>query len=455
MCEHDREVAMSAQSGESIDPNFIFGAVMRRWRENDRKIGLRRAADELSMNFSHLAKWERGERPVPSDMIHKLDHVYAADGLLIALHNLMARHDALLAISDSGYLSSGTFEGNLPHREDDDTMERRALLQLLTALGYGSAIPMSALETIFSHAESVIGGHENTNLEEWEESVFEYGFLYVTRPPGSLISSATTDFVEISRLLTISQTPVMRSGLLRISAQLAALLGMEFSDIGEKNASLRSWRLARRAADATEDRELRVWVRVREASYAFWTGRPGSITSRLIDDAVQIGDRTPSASLARALSVKATVSASGGDTEATRTALTDLQRAYERIPDRRRESPLWSFSERRMHWGQAYPSALIGDTTEATKAVERSLALCPADYRADIAELKLIQALSLAHDRDVTTSLDIATAATEGQPLGASRRRILGQIVDALPEKARALPAARDLHVLAASGQSA
>lgn len=439
---------MGAQQGKPIDPNVVFGAVMRRWRENDRKIGLRKAAEELSVNFSHLAKWERGERPVPADMIQKLDHVYAADGVLVALHNLTARHDALLAISELGYPPSSTSEENHPFYEDGDNMERRALLQLLAAMSSGAAIPAGALETIFSRTEHAIGGRDGADLEDWEESVFEYGFLYLTRPPGSLISGAAADFVEISRLLTNSRFPDTRTGLLRISAQLAALLGMEFSDIGEKNASLRSWKLARRAADASKDRELQVWVRAREATYAFWLRRPGPIVSRLVDDAVHIADGVPSASLARAFNARAFVAASAGDVETTRAALSDLSRVYEMIPDGRRESPLWSFSERRMHWGQAYPSALIGDTARASNEVEQSLALCPADFHADIAELKLLQALGLTHDRDVTTGLDTAIAAVGKSPLGASRRRILGQIIDALPREARTLPAARELRAL-------
>lgn len=439
---------MGAQQGKPIDPNFVFGAVMRRWRENDRKIGLRKAAEELNVNFSHLAKWERGERPVPADMIHNLDHVYDADGVLIALHNLTARHDALLAISELGYSPNSTSEENHPFYEDGDNMERRALLQLLAALGSGAAIPAGALETIFSRTEHSIGGRDGADLEEWEESVFEYGFLYVTRPPGSLISGAAADFVEISRLLTSSRSPDTRTGLLRISAQLAALLGMEFSDIGEKNASLRSWKLARKAADASKDRELRVWVRAREATYAFWSGRPGPIVARLVDDAIQIADGVPTTSLARAFSARAFVAASNGDAETTRIALGDLSQVYEVIPDVCQESPLWSFSERRMHWSQAYPSALVGDTARASNAVEQALALCPADFHGDIADLRLIHALGLAHDRDVTTSLDIATAAAEGWHFSASRRRILGQIIDALPREARTLPAARELRAL-------
>lgn len=444
---------MNAQQGKSIDLDFVFGSVMRRWRENDRKVGLRMAADELNVNFSHLAKWERGERPVPPDMVHKIDRVYAAGGVLIALHNLMTRHDALLAVSELGYSPSGTFKDDPPLYEDGD-MERRALLHLLAALGSGSSVPVGALDTIFSRTEHALGGRDGADLEEWEESVFEYGFLYVTRPPGSLIGGAAADFVEISRLLSTSHTPSTRTGLLRISAQLAALLGMEFSDIGEKSASLRSWKLARKAADASKDRDLQVWVRAREATFAFWSGRPRPIVSRLVDDAIQIADGAPSTSLARAFSARAFVAASTGDTETTRTALGDLDRVYEVIPNGRQESPLWSFPERRMHWSRAYPSALIGDTAQVSNAIERALSLCPVDFHGDIADLKLIQALGLAHDGDVSTSLDIATTVAEGCYFTASRRRILGQIVDALPEKARALPAARELRALA-SGQSA
>ncbi|WP_214103571.1 helix-turn-helix domain-containing protein [Acrocarpospora catenulata] len=417
-------------------PAHLIAYALRWWREN-RQMSLRQVAPDVPIDHSHLAKMERGQRPAPRHVIDQLDRIYTANGQLTALHTAITRLDHE-SMPDLAFHAQGK----------DEDMERRALLQLFAALSTGAVVPAGTVETILSRAESALGQHENTELAHWEELVFEYGCQYVTRPPGSLISAAANDLVEVSRLLGTSQTSFTRAGLLRISSQLSAILAMEFSDIGERNAALRSWRLARRTADETNDRDLRVWVRARESTYAFWAGRPAPTVSRLADEAIEISGGAPSTSLARAYSAKAIAAASEGDAAQARSAQHDLDRTYEALPDPDRGSPLWSFSERRMHWSQAYPSALMGDTAEASQALERALALCPVTLRADVTELKLMQALALVHDRDITTSLDIASTAAEEQPLGASRRRIMGQIIQALPESARTVPATRELRAL-------
>jgi hypothetical protein len=80
--DHDREDVMAA---DPIDPHaspwHLFGAVMRRCRETEPKKALRRAADDLYIDFSNLAKWERGERTPPPEMIPRIDAVYGAHGV--------------------------------------------------------------------------------------------------------------------------------------------------------------------------------------------------------------------------------------------------------------------------------------------------------------------------------------------------------------------------------------
>ncbi len=325
-------------------------------------------------------------------------------------------------------------------------MHRRAAMQLLVALGAGAVIPPGTLETLFSGID-----HASRELDSdgWEEAVWEHGLSYYIQQPGTITWSVTADLAEVSRLLHRTSSPPVRAGLLRAGAQLAVVLGMEMSDIGEQRAALQSWRMARRAADATGDRGLRVWVRGHEAKYGFWSGRPAPVIARVADDALDIADGKPSVGLAAALRAKAFISAGRGDAPTARATLDALKDVCEKLPgDSDEISPLWSFGERAAAWARAYSSALIGDTREAGAAVDEAIALCPATFTADITHYELVRALALVGGGDPSGGLVHAVTAARGWPISTMRTFTIGRILDALPENARALEPAQELRAL-------
>ncbi|WP_433520028.1 hypothetical protein ACQP2T_16205 [Nonomuraea sp. CA-143628] len=332
-------------------------------------------------------------------------------------------------------------------------MERRAVMQILAALGAGAAIPLATWDALFSGVERTIAGRGGIGVDDWAEIVWEHDFAYYTNPPGTVFQTIASDFAEVSTILKRTSSATARSGLLRVSAQLAVLMGMEMSDIGDQGSSLRSWRLARRAADATGDRELRVWVRGWEAEYGFWAGRPAPVMAKLANEAVEIADGVPSRSLAEAHMVRAFLLASQGDTENTHAALTDLRRTFDALPDSvnsDQTSPLWSFREWAQAWALAYPYALIGKTRDALEATEQARTLCPPAFQGNVANLSLVHALTQARDRDVDQGLRQAIATAQTWPVSTIRSRIIGQMLDGLPEKGRELESARELRSLTA-----
>ncbi|MEO3884357.1 XRE family transcriptional regulator [Nonomuraea sp. B5E05] len=329
-------------------------------------------------------------------------------------------------------------------------MHRRAAMQVLAALSAGAVIPPGTLETLFSGIEDTIADR-GIGADDWEEIAWEHGFSYYTQEPGTLIHAVTADFAEISRVLRRTSSTVVRAGLLRVSAQLAVLLGLEMSDVGEHRPSLQSWRLARRAADAAGDRDLQVWVRGWEAEYGFWSGRPAPVLARLTGEAAHIANGMPSAGLAEALRARAFISASQGDAHGTRAVLSELNDVCERLADNAasdRTSPLWSFVERDAAWAHAYSSAVIGDAAQAASAVDKALALCPATFTGNIVHYELVRALTLVSEGDIGGGLAHALTTAHAWPISTIRRRTLGRILEALPEKARALDAARELRTL-------
>jgi hypothetical protein len=65
-----------------------------------------------------------------------------------------------------------------------------------------------------------------------------------------------------------------------------------------------------------------------------------------------------------------------------------------------------------------------------------------------MANLQYMQSLSLVRDGDVEEGLNHALTSAQGLPVNAARRHIAGQILKALPEKARTLPAAQQLRTI-------
>ncbi|MGP3917725.1 helix-turn-helix domain-containing protein [Nonomuraea sp. 10N515B] len=420
----------------------MLGSELRHWRDEVCGLSQREAAAQALCDHGDLSRWERGQAQVLPDVIERLDALYGAQGRLKALRAFAGEFDRLRQVVPE----------EASDLAEDDDMHRRAAMRLLAALGAGVAIPPGTLETLFSGIDNAVADR-GIHADDWEEIAWEHGFSYYTQAPGTLIHAVAADLAEVSRLLQRTSSAVARTGLLRVSAQLAVLMGMEMSDVGELRSSRQSWQVARRAADATGDRELRVWVRGWEAEYGFWAGRPAPVLARLTEDAVHIAQGAASAGLAEALRARAFVAASQGDVHTVRVALGELRDVYERLPGdatSERTTPLWSFAERDAAWANAYSLALIGDTTPATAAVDRAIAVCPPTFTGNINHYELVRALALVGEGDIDHGLGHAVTTAHAWPISTIRCRTLGRILDALPKKGRELEAARELRSLAA-----
>ncbi len=176
---------------------------------------------------------------------------------------------------------------------------------------------------------------------------------------------------------------------------------------------------------------------------------------RLADVAIRTADGFPSARPTHAYKIRAWALASHATiyhADAARSALNDLFGVFERLPHSVTSDRLsdQGFSEGMLRFGEAYVHTLNGDTADANRAIEAALPFYPPKRVYGIANLRSMQALNLVHDRDVTQGLNHALTNGAGLPYTQARRLISGQILKALPEKARALPAAQELRALTA-----
>ncbi|MEV5411509.1 helix-turn-helix transcriptional regulator [Thermopolyspora sp. NPDC052614] len=443
----------SVTSGQT--PWAGFGAVLRIWRDR-RGISLRQLAEQIRWDHSVIARWEQGKNPPSADAIKALEGALDTGGELTEVALRAQAMEVERLRGEIRRLQGRTLPAT-PKNAEDDEMERRAAMQVLAALGTTAVVPPSAIQTILSGVNRAIGERDDFGLDEWERTVWEYAYRGTTGPLGSLIPSIAADIIEVGRLLDRNTNPLQRAGLLRVSSQLAALLAGELDDMGNYHAAWQSRRTARRAADASGDRDLAVWIRAREASGAYYTGKPGQIVIGLTDEAIGLAQNAPSAGLARAYEARAFALAAQGDRTGARDAVRNLSEVFDRLPrtvTTNRHSIGFSFPEEAAHWAAAHVSALVDDRRKSSRVLDETLATYPPELVHGVANLQYLQALSLIRDRDISGGLEHALTSAPGLPVNAARRRITSEMIKALPEKARALPAAQDLRALTALNTS-
>ncbi|MFF5261886.1 XRE family transcriptional regulator [Actinomadura viridis] len=327
-------------------------------------------------------------------------------------------------------------------------MKRRAALQLLAAFGAGTAVPPGVVEQVLSGVEEALGNP--LDIDEWERVVHEYAERLILRPAGSLAPQMTADIIAVGELLRKEPPASVRRGLLHVSAELSGVLAVDLGDAGDERAARLSWSTATRAADASGDRDLRVWIRARQADEACWTERPDQVITTLTREAIEIADGAPSAGLARAHTARAYLAARHGHASKAQASLADLKRTFDNLPPDTNVRGLFGFREAQLRWGETYVRTLLGEPG-AERSLEQALALyMPQAHRAT-SNLQLMKAAMLVRSREVDAGLRHAIAAIEAQPDAKStgRRLLSNQILRTLPEKARTLPAARELHALA------
>ncbi|MFC5747372.1 XRE family transcriptional regulator [Actinomadura rugatobispora] len=342
--------------------------------------------------------------------------------------------------------AAGTVDQSPTPGQGDDDVKRRAALQLLAAIGTGASVPPGVLEELLSGVDHVLG--RTADVEEWEQTVRDYGHQIYRRPFDALIPDLIADIVAVGELLKKGRPPREQAGLLRVSAGLTGVLAETLCNVGEDRAARRTWSTARRAADASGDRELRVWVRGRAAQHVSWAGNSHHAVMTMVDDAAHIANGTPFSGLARGYAAGAYQAASQGDNVTAHKSLDMLKRTFEQLPRSSSEPTVLDFQESQLLWSEAYVRTISGDRRAVT-AVENARALYPSTARVPITNLDLMRAIDLVKSGEVREGLDLAVTSLTDRPRPVlATRQLVGQVLSTLPEPARTLPAARDLRAL-------
>lgn len=431
----------------AASPWHLLGATMRHWRDDVRQLSQRDIAGVVHVDHTMISAWERATSRPDISSVRAIDEALGADGQITALHIFIAELDRL---------RRSKTDINPPVREEDD-VERRALLQILTVLGAGTGVPASAVDALHAGLRQVTGHASEKGADDWEQTAWDYAQGVWTEPPGSRIADLAGDIRALDQVLARTQAPAEHATLLRVYAQLTAFMALDLADSSGARACWRSWRVARSVADASGDRELSVWVRAREASESFYMRRLGPPTDTLLDEAVHLADGRPCLGLVEALKTRGRILAAQGRADLAREALDDLKDVHERLPAAviGDHISVWGASLESVQFAEAFALTKLGDTTAAVPLVEQALAACPQEKAGGRGNIGLIRAWGMVRDREVTEGLGHALDITAALPVTAARRKLVGEILSALPDRARALPAAHDLQALTAGDRTA
>ncbi|GGU91182.1 hypothetical protein GCM10010182_02530 [Actinomadura cremea] len=375
----------------------------------ERSVSLRGLAATVHFDAGYLSKIRSGSRTPSAGLVRRIDEALEADGELVAL----ARTTQGSADRPSTVVRARSQPG-VPNEEDDD-MERRRLLQALAALGVLSAPALEALQHIHGGVDRALGRGEDGHLDDWEETVAEYGYSYILLPPQQLLRDLAVDLVAVQQITARRGDDRLFDSWCRVTSGLSLLMAKTLCNMGEPRVARQWWVTAQHAADISGDTALSLWVGQERLVHGLYEDRPVAMLLRKADEAVERSSATPCRGLAGMRATRAQLLALEGRAAE---AAADL-RACEEISSRLPTSDVRSvhgWAEDRVHYTAAWVHAYSGDVEHLDRSVADAVAILPADLPRSRTQLALLRASGHVRAGDVTEGVRLAHAVYEAQP---------------------------------------
>ncbi|MFF5262580.1 helix-turn-helix domain-containing protein [Actinomadura viridis] len=435
------------RSALPVDPHasvwHLLGAALRHWRADVRAMDLRELARLAIVDHSHLAKWERGDRPAPEDAVARIDQALTAGGQLIALREVIGELERLRTAG-----AQGDKQGDTVVSEDAMDKTRRILLQGLSVLGIATASQSQALETIRKALEGAlpIDAYRDRSAEEWHEISVEYDLSYMSTPLWTLLPDLAADMVALQQIIQAERDASTQRALYGAGARLAAIMAGVTNSLGKARESRHWWRTARHAADSFGDRDLRVWVRGSEAISGLYQGRPLQLLLDRSEEAISIAGGAASSGLAAARAGRAQVLARLGRVEDAEDELCTLRDTFSRLPaDATGESSsLFTSPIHRLHHTESYVLTCTGRLGAAEDAQDRAMAAYPVSLVRSRAQVDLHRAECLVKAGDVADGVEHARKVVDVLPHEHRTRLVLAMaesVAQAVPSSEAKRPA--------------
>jgi len=283
-------------------------------------------------------------------------------------------------------------------RKGDD-LERRTFVAGIAA---GAVAPMVTAELLFKGFSAALGDHPS--LDDWRERVEVYGTDYMTAGAAQLQPRLAADLVVLQAQLDAPERWAVASKLLALYAKTTP---------GAGNSS-RWYQLAAHAADRSEDRDTRVWVRGRAALALAYEGAALETAATLADEALSLADE-PSLGRLNALTAKAHVLAFRGERTGAYVVLDQARRVFEAAGSCEQVSD-YAVPEWRFHTFASMLLSRMGDERRAIREQEAADRARPASLARFATHIELHRGLMLARSGDLEGGLDYARKAMARLP---------------------------------------
>jgi transcriptional regulator with XRE-family HTH domain len=311
------------------------------------------------------------------------------------------RQVAAESVGGPSEMSNDAVRASFGGRSRGDSSRREVLGLVGGVIADGLLLPAEHTRRLVDSALKSAPSESDT--DEWEYVANEYSRLIgSTVPVATVLADLLADFDEI-RARVESVSDELRCRLVRVVCLLAALIAIALLCAGRRLESNRYWRTAQRAADSTEDLQLAGLIRGRRAVYEVY--QPRADRQRILDLAeAAIGVSGLCASVGRAsgLAARAQILAMSGAGSAAVEVLRELERDFERLPNRAPadDSSQWSWSEQRLRFVQSFVHSYVGNVSEAHTAQEAALLLYPASSCRGPAQIEFHRAIAMVADGD-------------------------------------------------------
>lgn len=315
---------------------------------------------------------------------------------------------------------------------------RRDALVLLGAAGALEPIRLALVEAVERNAGQAAG--------DWEEIAYEYGHTFLIMPPKTLLPDLAADLTVLQEAIQSARSESLHRRLCSPGSKLMALVAMTLSTLGERRLSRHWWSGARRTADASGVRDLRVWIRGYEAMAGLYAGRAPAVVLKRSQEAIALaGDTDPCPAVLEAMAARAQVLAMTGRADPAEEAVNTIARRFDVLApaeaDDRLSTNAWP--ETALRHTQAYVYTHTGNKAAAHRAQDAALALYPASMPRQRTQIELLRATCLIRQGGILDGLRHAHGAVqqlEKAQATATIRRGTAMVVSAVPEAERSRP---------------
>ncbi len=428
-----------------------FGAALRE-RRNELGLSLRDLAEQTHWTFSLLAQWERGEKHPDPEAVKRLDTVLAAGGGLTVAALVAEAAEVGGLRAELRRVRKGKNHEKFSASDKEHTTERRRLMQeAATVAAVGAIAPiLSALTDAWQASEPTLPGASvsRSMIVDWEEAADIHASRARLDPPAVVLAALAVDYAAMAPHLRQEQPGSVQRELAHAAARHTALIAGKWIDLGNRREAHRWWLTTRTLSDRSGDTLLASWLRSREALYR--RGDPEEDPADLLQlaqDARRLAGKQDCVPLVGAVSAEAQILATMGRYEEAVKTLHWAEEIFDRLPAFGGEWCAWA--GRGLCFDQSLIYTLAGDVKRATQAQDVLLRGF-ADKDVSTVQVRLHRA-ALDARTDPAMGIDQAIRIIDSLSTDARRTRYLQAArvtLDALPERARSLPAAQELHAL-------